>query len=131
MTASRDIDQRIHDYLEDGPTQLTDRSYDSVRSQIERRRQRVVFLAPRWSDIFAVGRFAVAGAVVLAVALMGIGLLSNRGGLGGPGVTPSPTPSSTSTINSRPATIAPIPMGAKIDPGTYAGLGQTPSEGPP
>ena len=42
MTARRDPESLIQAYLEDGPTELADRSYDAVRTEIDHRRQRVV-----------------------------------------------------------------------------------------
>ena len=40
MTASRDPDRLIHDFLFEGEEQLQDQVYDAVRAEIEQKRQR-------------------------------------------------------------------------------------------
>ena len=42
MTARRDPDRLIRDFLAEGQTELADPIYDVVRAEIDRKRQRVV-----------------------------------------------------------------------------------------
>jgi hypothetical protein len=95
MTASRDPNRLIRAFLDEGPTDLPDRTYDAVRSHIDRTRQRAVigpWREPRMSNL---ARLAIAAAAVVVVAVVGINLLPGRGGVGGPAVSPSPSPSPT------------------------------------
>jgi hypothetical protein len=93
MTVSRDVYRMIHDYLEDGPNQLADRSYDAVRSQIDNTRQRVVIGPWRLPDMSNYARYAIAGVIVLALAFVGINLLPKQQvGVGTPGASPTATP---------------------------------------
>ena len=70
MTAPRDSDRLLRAFLAEGQTDLPDRVYDEVRSDIEHTGQRTVF-GP-WRNSF-VNRFvavaAVAAVVVLAVVI--------------------------------------------------------------
>jgi hypothetical protein len=95
MTASRDPERLIRAFLDEGPADLPDRSYDAVRSDIERTRQRTVigpWREPRMSNL---ARFAIAAAAVLVVAVVGYNLLPGRNGPGAVDTTPSPTLSPT------------------------------------
>ena len=112
MTARRDPDQLIRAYLEDGPTELPDRSYDAVRDRIDHTRQRVVlgpWREPRMSNFM---RIAIAAALVLVVAVAGFSFLSrnDEGGLGVGATQPpgAPTPSPI-----------PLPASGALDPRTY------------
>ncbi len=115
MTARRDPDRLIRAYLEDGPTELPDRSYDEVRSQIDHTRQRVAI--GRWTEprMNNFARFAIAVAAVLVVAVIGITLLPNQGGIGGvPTPTPSPSPSPTASPAAFPGA-GPLAAGRYTD----------------
>ena len=97
MTLSNDLDREIATFLLDGPIELPDRSFDAVRSEIERTRQRGSFVrwpGPAMSDL---GRLLTMAAVVL-VAFVGLTLLESRANLGtqstpAPCSTPSAEPS--------------------------------------
>ena len=105
MTASRDPERLIRAFLDEGPTDLPDRSYDAVRADIERTLQRVVigpWKEPRMSNI---ARFAIAAAAVLVVAVVGYNLLPGNNGVGGPGGTDT-TPSPTATASPSPTPVA-------------------------
>jgi hypothetical protein len=117
MTASRDPERLIRAFLDEGPTDLSDRTYDAVRSHIDRTRQRVVigpWREPRMSNL---ARIAISAAAVLVVAVVGFNLLPGDGGLGGPGH--SSTPPATAAPTPTPAgpvdlTAGPLPAGTYI-----------------
>jgi len=92
MTHVRDTDRLIRAYLEEGVTELPDRAYDAVRSGIDRTRQRVVIVPWRIPDMNGIAKLAIAAAAVLVVAVVGVNVMSDGGGLGGPAATPAPTP---------------------------------------
>jgi hypothetical protein len=111
MTAPRDPDRLIRAFLGEGQTELPDRTYDAVRSEIDRTHQRVVigpWRAPHMSNF---ARIAIMAAAVLAVAVLGVNLV--RPGMLNPIGAPSPSPSPTAS---------PIPLRAlgPMEPGTYA-----------
>jgi hypothetical protein len=120
MTASRDPERLIRAFLDEGPTDLPDRTYDAVRSHIDRTRQRVVigpWREPRMSNI---ARFAIAAAAVLVVAVVGYNFLPGSGGPGGPGPSQSPTATALPTATPTPAPTGPValPTGP-VPAGTY------------
>ena len=115
MTGPRESDRLISAFLDEGLTELPDRTYDAVRDHIDHSRQRALigpWRAPLMSNL---ARFAIAAAAVLVVAVIGINLLPrDRGGVGGaPAVTasPSPTPPPASSPTPPPAP-SPSPLGA-------------------
>jgi hypothetical protein len=94
MTAPRDVDRLLRTYLDTGPTELPDRSFDVVREVIERTQQRVV-IGPWRNPMSGLARFATAAAAVAVLAVVvGINLLP-AGGIGGPAATPTPTAAPT------------------------------------
>ena len=97
MTAQRDPDRLIAAFLDEGPDELRDSSYDSVRLQIESKRQWVVLGSWREQHMTNLAKLALAAAAVVLVAVVGIRFLP--GMITGPGGTPSPTPS----ITARPS----------------------------
>ncbi len=112
MSASRDLDRAIQDYFEAGPTQVTERSYDEVRSQIERIPQRIAIGPWRMPDMSSYKRYAIAGAVVLALALVGVNLLPRQQPSVG---TPSSSPASTPAASQERLSTNEHPLAA----GTY------------
>jgi hypothetical protein len=111
MTASRDPERLIRAFLDEGPTDLPDRSYDAVRSDIERTRQRVVIGPWREPRVSNLARLAIAAAAVLVVAVVGYNLLPGPGGSGGPGPSPSPTATESPTATPQPTDPAPLTDG--------------------
>jgi hypothetical protein len=110
MTASRDPNRLIRAFLNDGPEELADRSYDAVRSQIDRTRQRAVigpWEEPRMSNF---ARLAIAAAAVLVVGVVGYNLLPGGTKTGGPQPAASPTPSPAPAV---------LPLSGEIAPGSY------------
>ena len=92
MTASRDTERLIRAFLDEGVTELPERVYDVVRSDIDRTHQRVVIGPWRTPDMNTFAKFAIAAAAVLVVAFVGWNLLPGDTGRGGtPSVSPSPS----------------------------------------
>jgi len=103
MTASRDPDRLIHDFLLEGEEELHDQVYDAVRDAIEQKRQRA-FIGP-WR-ISSMNRFLTFGAAAVAlivVVIIGAQLFGSPANLGSggdetpleeptPEITPTPTP---------------------------------------
>jgi hypothetical protein len=114
MTASRDPDRLIRAFLDEGLIDLPDRTYDAVRSEIDRTRQRVVIGPWRSPDMNNIAKFAVAAAVVVAVAVAGYNLLPASSGVGGgPAASPSPSPTASPTLEPSPS---PTPVAAVFPP---------------
>lgn len=95
MSVPRDSDRLIQAFLEDGPELLPDATFDLVRRDIHRTRQRSVvgpLTQPRAVDVW---RFAaIAAALVVAIAAGAFVLRENPSGIVG---VPSPTPVRTPT----------------------------------
>jgi len=95
MTAPRDPDRLIDLFLAEGLDELPVRSYDAVRSDIDRIRQRAVFIDPwRTFRMNSYMKLALAAAAVVVLALAGSRLLPNAQGPGGPRATPAALPTS-------------------------------------
>jgi hypothetical protein len=110
MTARRDPDRFVRAFLEEGPTELPDRSYDAVRAEIDHTRQRVVIGPWRLPNMSNFARYGIAAAAIVVVAVLAFNLLPKAPGIAGPGATATPTPSPVS------ATVLPL---GHLDPGTY------------
>jgi hypothetical protein len=92
MTASRDTERLIRAFLDEGVTELPERVYDAIRSDIDRTHQRVVIGPWRTPDMNTFAKFAMAATAVLVVALVGYNLLPSDPGRGGtPTFSPSPS----------------------------------------
>jgi hypothetical protein len=110
MTAPRDPDVLIRAFLDEGQTDLPDRAFDAVRSDIHETRQRVVIGPWREPNMSIFARVAIAAVAVLAVGLAWV----NFGPAPGIGTAPTPTPSPTATPSPRS-----LPSDGLIEPGTY------------
>ena len=95
MNGNRTPDSAIDAFLADGITELPDRTFDAVRSDIHRTRQRVVIGPWREQTMVTPLRMAAAVAVVVAAGIAWIGL-SPKSNLGSPS-TPAPTASATTS----------------------------------
>jgi len=115
MTTPRDPDRLIREFLAEGPTDLADRTYDAVRSGIERTRQRVVIGPWREPRMNTITRIAIALAAVVVVAVVGYNLLPGTSGVGGPSASPTlaPTPAPTPALTPEPT---PSPTEAAFPP---------------
>ena len=76
MTARHDLDRMLDAFLTDGPTELPDPSFDTVRDRTESTRQRVVLGPWRLPDMnklvpIGLGAAAVAVALVVGARLLG------------------------------------------------------------
>jgi hypothetical protein len=101
MTASRDPERLIRAFLDEGVTELPERAYDVVRSDIDRTHQRVVIGPWRTPDMNTFAKFAMAAAAVLVVAFVGYNLLPSDPGTGGT-ATVSPSPSASPSVAASP-----------------------------
>ena len=114
MTASRDPDRLIHEFLLEGEEQLQDQVYDAVRAGIEQKRQRAMFgpwRFPTMNKFVTIGLGAAAAVVLLIV---GVQLFGSAGG--GFGAAPSPSPEAsvvepTATPEPSPSVAAGLPEG--------------------
>jgi len=111
MTTPRDPDGQILAFLAEGQNDLPDRTYDAIRSEIDRTRQRVVIGPWREPRMNSIAKIAIAAAAVVIVAVVGINLMPGSGGItGGVAATASPSPSPTATPSPTPApTPTPLP----------------------
>ena len=99
MTAHHHPDTLIQAFLDEGMTELPDRAFDAVRSDINRTRQRVVIGPWREPTMSTIARLAVAAVVVLAagVAWANLGPPGDIGGRPTPPPTAIPTATPTAT----------------------------------
>lgn len=94
MTARRDPDQLIHQFLLEGSERLDDQIYDAVRAAVDRKPQRVVigpWRTPFMSKFLTLGLGAAAVVIALVV---GPGLIGSSAPPG-PGGNPSSEPSAS------------------------------------
>jgi len=98
MTAQRDPDRLIRAFLDEGLTELPDRTFDAVRMQIDRTRQRAVLGPWRNSPMPAFFRYAAVAAAIALVVVVGAVLVPS----GAPGPT-SPSPGVTASATPRAA----------------------------
>ena len=113
MTADSDLDRLIHDYLQAGPVELSDRVLWAARAQIRttRRRGRLDRLAP-WRDFQMTQsmRLLIAGGGALAIVVaIGAGLL-------GPFGQRQTGPGSSAAVS--PSIVAPSPSASTAAAGT-------------
>ena len=112
MTSNPDTTRSVRSWLDEGVTELPDRVLDAVLDQVPATPQRRAtwWPAPRARPTNTTMAFALAGAAVLvAVTLIGFGLLT-RDRVGGPG-TDDPTPSPASRATDLPTGLTPIESG--------------------
>lgn len=122
MTSSRDTDRFIRDFLEEGLTELPDRVYDAVRSDIDRASQRVVIDPWKARDMTTFARVAIAAAAVVTVAIVGISLAPARDVASGASVLPPTTFSSEPQPTSSPSA-ADVPRRAARYPTGWVTIG--------
>jgi hypothetical protein len=91
MSAHRDLDRLIQSFLEEGPLELPDPSFDKVRDRMEHKGQRA-FIGPwRTPDVNRYLKIGLAAAAVVVVAIVGLQLFGNAN-FGGPAATETPQP---------------------------------------
>ena len=100
MTASRDPDRLIHDFLLEGEEQLQDQVYDAVRAEIEQKRQRAVigpWRIPTMNKFLAIGLGRRRGARGGRRRLSALRFADASVG-GGGDATPTPQPTSPTPV---------------------------------
>jgi hypothetical protein len=109
-----DFDRTARLWLEDGPSELSDRVLQAALDEIHVTKQRRAWWpARRFRQMNTPIRIAVAAAAVVLIALVGVNLMARSGGVGGgpaASPTPSPTPAPTVAVGSVPSL---------LQPGTY------------
>ncbi len=126
MTASRDPDRLIHQFVLEGEEQLDDQVFDAVRAEIEHKPQRAYVGPWRMPIMSKIVGFGLAAAAVVAVVLIGSQVIgSNTGGLGAdptPIATPEPTPTPVPTPSPSTSADAFLPEGpfTVVDEGALA-----------
>ncbi|MEK6720662.1 MAG: hypothetical protein AABZ33_08355 [Chloroflexota bacterium] len=119
MTTPRDPDRLIRAFLAEGQTDLPDRTYDAVRADIDRTRQRVVIGPWREPRMNNLAKLAIAIAAVAVVAVVGYNLLPGTGGVGG-GPSPTPSPAPTPAPTPSPATALTFPARGELAVGRHS-----------
>ncbi len=111
-----DFDRTARLWLEDGPTEMSDRALQAALDEIHVTRQRrASWPVRRFSSMSVPIRLAAGVAAILVVAFVGINLIpSGNSRIGGPAPTPSPTPTPTPLALS----VGSVPR--SLEPGTYA-----------
>jgi hypothetical protein len=121
MSADRDVTRIVRSWLEEGRTALPDRVLDAVLDQLPATPQRRSWWpARRLREMNSFAKFALAAAVVVVVALVGINLLPRNGGVTstGPGPTSSPAPSPSPTPAPSASRVANLNYVGSFVPGT-------------
>ena len=113
MTKQRDLDTLLTAYMVDGMHDLPDHVVEAVLGEVHRTRQRAVLGPWRTPSMNSALKLALAAAAVVVVALVGINLMQQGGGVGGP------VPSSTPTASPSATALAAMPEGP-LPAGTYA-----------
>ena len=115
-----DFDRTARLWLEDGPTELSDRALQAALGEIHVTRQRRAWWpARRFTSMSIAIRLAAAVAAVFVVAFVGINLISpGNGGIGSPAATPTPTPTATPTPTPLALTVGEV--SSSLESGTYA-----------
>ena len=123
MSTDREVTRIVRSWLEEGVTALPDRVLDAVLDQVPATRQRRAWWpARRLPDMNTPIRIAMAAAVVVVLALVGLNLMPKSPGVGGPS-TPAPTATPVQTSSPAPsATPGALSVGegpVPVAPGTY------------
>jgi hypothetical protein len=112
MSTDRDTTRIVRSWLRTDEYESADRVLDAVLDQLDTTPQRRVTWWPvrRFPEMNTTVRIALAAAAIFIVAIVGTSILMSGENVGGPGGTPGPSPTSTST---------PQPLGnGPLDSGT-------------
>jgi len=118
MSTTRDPNQIIKAFLEEGVNELPDRSFDAVRTAIDQTRQWAVVGPWKEPQIMTATRFALIAAAIAVFAIVAIRFLpvSNVG----PAPAPSPVATPVPTPSPTPRSLLVTPNGpTPIEAGTY------------
>lgn len=111
MSAPRDLDRLLQSFLNEGPQELPDPSYDEVRDRIEHKRQRAFIGSWRISDVSNFLKIGLAAAAVVVIAVVAINVLPGSPTPGGePSASPSVEPSVAPTAEPTPSPASPPPL---------------------
>lgn len=124
MTATRDLDRQLSAFLEEGPAELPDASFDAVRDRIEGTRQRAYvgpWRVPTVNKLVPIGLGAAAVVAVLVLASRFIA--PPTANVGGPATSPSPSPQASASATAAPSATQGLPEGSHtiVDTGAIAG----------
>jgi hypothetical protein len=110
VSADREVTRIVRSWLEEGVTALPDRVLDNVLDQVPATRQRRSWW-PAWRLPYVNTqiRIALAAAVVVIFAVIGINVIPRTGGVGGP-AAPTPTPTLAPTDTPIDTLIATYPL---------------------
>ena len=120
MTAPHDLDRQLQAFLQEGPTDLPDPSFDAVRDHVEVTRQRAVIGPWRMPTVNKLVPLGIGAAAVVVVLVGGAQLLrppAQNGVVGAPSTpvpTVAPTPNPTPVPTATPA--APTPSSPSAPP---------------
>ncbi len=123
MTAPRDPDVLIREFLGEGQTELPDRAFETVRHEIHRTRQRAVIGPWRTPSMNTLLKMALAAAAVVVIVVAGINLTPrDEGRIGRPNPA-SPTPlASASPVPGRALQDSPMRVSGTEADGTPLNL---------
>jgi hypothetical protein len=121
VSTDREVTRIVRSWLEEGATALPDRVLDAVLDQIPSTRQRRAWWpARRLPQMNTSIRIAMAAAVVVILALIGVNLVPRTGGTGGFGGSPStPGPTATPAPTPTPTPVPTLPQSGLLTPGMY------------
>jgi hypothetical protein len=121
MTRTPDLERLMDAYFEEGVTELPDRVYEVVRSDIDRTRQRAIIGPWRKPDMQSLAKLAMAAAAVVVFAIVGYNLVPGRGAVGGAPASPSGSPPAAPSASAPalPAATDAVRVGP-LAPGTYS-----------
>jgi hypothetical protein len=116
MTAPHDLDRQLIAFLEEGPTELPDPSFDAVRDRMEQTPQRVVigpWRMPTVNKIVPIGLGAAAVVVALVVGSQYLGPPAPAGVGSTASASPSPTAEPSPSATPSPA-VGGLPVGPHL-----------------
>jgi hypothetical protein len=102
MNQHSDTDRVLRRWFEDGPNTMPDRVVGVVAERIGRQPQRRYWRLRGRPFMNRYVKLAAGLAAAIAVVVVGWQLLPGRGGIGGPKVSPSPTPGVTASVKALP-----------------------------
>ena len=114
MNTSRDPDRLIHAFLQEGEEQLFDQVYDTVRAEIEHKRQRAIFGPWRTPIMNRFVTIGLAAAAVLAAVFIGSQLIGPPNNTGSGVSQPQPRRRPRSRPRSRRADELHLAMGTFV-----------------
>jgi hypothetical protein len=118
MTAHNDLDRQLTSFLQDGPEDLPDVSFDAVRDRTEYTRQRVVLGPWRLPDMNKIVTYGLGAAAVVVLLFLGYQYLGSPSSTGNPN-GPTATPDASARGESTPEASAPNPTDyAAVEVGT-------------